>query len=307
MTKYRLSYNLNGFNETIDLSKLDCLKNKDITDIKLIDDFTKSFKSLDELLDFLKRNKVLDKEINKLFITKEKKDKKNNNIIYEKIYEGEFLFFEKDSKYLDISYLYSIIESNMKNGTFIRELSEKLYKKYNSKQYGPNNINSVLLTLMRLGRNVELYGYESLSNNDINEYISCIDNLIILEFFKYDYKNYEFYKKYDNNGNAIINYNNLRSFAVYIIKKMKKDLIRKNYIKEDKILERKYKEDTEHEEFLTYEDFEKSNDEILETYNPDTTEKLDYKDSSTQLPKRELKKELDNIAKKLVIKGDAYH
>ena len=75
MAKYRLSYlNVGGNYTSLDLKKLDCLKGLKTTDIEIIDRFTTNFTNEEELLEFLKRNKVINEDVNKLYITIDKNE-----------------------------------------------------------------------------------------------------------------------------------------------------------------------------------------------------------------------------------------
>ena len=72
--KFRLSYKDNEEFIPIDLGKLQCLKDLDVTEIKTIDNFTTSFKSYGEILEFLKRNKLINDSVQELFITIDSKE-----------------------------------------------------------------------------------------------------------------------------------------------------------------------------------------------------------------------------------------
>ena len=301
MSKYYLGFRSNGVVESIDINKLDILKDKNTTDIKTIDDFTKRFDSMGDLTNFLKNNNLLDQYINILFIAKVKKEKEYNTSYKEKIYKGEFLFFKEDEKYLELSYLCKFIRDNFKDGNFIETLADNYYKKYNGKRNGPSYISSVLLTLLRISRKIKVYGYDVLTGNEKEEYLKCIDSFIIFEFYKYEYDFCSgiFNKKYDKNG-SLKNYVNIRTFAIFV-----KEYIVK-YKKEEKKEDKKsvvkpVRREIEHEEFLTIEDFDSVNEQILKNYKEDKFEPIiDGHDVIAPLTKRKLKKELNNIAERLV-------
>ena len=309
MSKYALGYKLNGVVNRVDLTRVDCLRNKDITDIRTIDCFTKSFDNKEHLLNYLKSLNIIDDIVNDVFVVKEKKDKNSSIKIFDKIYKGEVLFFKNDSDYLDLSFLCIFLVKILNNGEFIKNLAETYYKKYNKKRNGPGYINSTLVTLMRIGDRIKNGEYDSLTPSDLKAYRQCLDNFIIFEFYKYDY-NYlsgQFIRKTDKDGNYT-NDINIRTFGIYVkeylmFKKSEKYTTFKN-VKEEK---KEEIDEDDHEEFLTQEDFDIVNEQILSTYKEDKEGPYeDGVDYIKPLTKKELKSDLNNIAKKLVIKGDAY-
>ena len=88
MAKYRLGYKKDGIVRTVDLSKLEYLKNEDVFDIKTIDMFTVNFDTKEDVLKYLKRKMLIDDSVRDLFIVKEKKDKETNEKYFHKIYKG---------------------------------------------------------------------------------------------------------------------------------------------------------------------------------------------------------------------------
>ena len=295
MSKYRLSYYDNGVTNSIDLSKLDFFKDKDCYDIKYIDEFTMQFSDLRDLLSFLKINNVVDEDVKRVFITKDKRDKDSKIVNREKIYNGDYLLFKNSSVYFHMSYIYKYLTDNLENGEVIEQIVDSYYKKYFSRGIGPKYIENVLLSLKSLSKFVKNSGYSSLPNSEINEYVNNIDKFMIFEFYKYDYIPYkgEFVKRTDNDGNSIRNHINMRNFIINVILKNKKlNNISEVVSSKEKAL------DDEHEEFLTYEDFEMSDREIIDSYSND---EKDVNDEHYFRPnKRELKVEYKNISDELV-------
>ena len=306
MSKYRLCYKLNGIIKYVDLSKLDCLKGKDTTNIKTIDNFTASFENIENLVEFLKKNNLLDESINKLFIGKDKKDKESNETYRDKIYKGEFLFFKKNSNYLDLSFLCKIIRENIRDGKFVVKMAETYYHKYNKTRIGPSHINCVLNIIINLATLINKNGYDSLTNGDKETFVDCIDDFIIFEFYKYNYDHFNarFSKVYDDKG-SVKNYVNIRTFAIYLMEYFK--ILEYKKDKKEVEIQKSCLNYDDHEEFLTYEDFERLNNEILSTYESDGKPIIEGHDIIKPLTKRELKMELNNIANELVNKGNTYH
>ena len=319
--KYRLSY-INGVTKkAIDLSKLECLNNLDVTELENIDNFIASFKSKDELLNFLRENELIDEKVRNVFITREIKDKIVKGGVYqERIYYGECLFYKDDYSFLNKKQIKYFIRTNAEEGRIIRIIAENYLKKY---QNGPNNIRGVLETLKKLASTIESKGMSSISYSDEVEYNKCIESFISFEFNKYDYNTFtrEFIRKRTTDGKSINNYNSIRRFAIFVINNPE---LKEKFMKgvENKIIpkldvydnesvfkkEVKFKDintTEDHEEFLTEEDFEKVNHNILETY--DDSESIYEEDGHEHirpLTKEELKDSLEELAENFIIEND---
>lgn len=186
MSKYRLSYKKNNNYVSIDLNKLDFFKNKKDTDIKIIDEFTTKFNNLEELLEYLKNNKLIENNVNKLFITIDKKY--NNSTLLKKIYNGDKLLFSKDIEYLNISNIYRWIMFNKNNYEYMIKIADKYLEKYKNtynKETKSSSIIAVFSNLKNISRLLkENKGY--ISKEIFFEFESSVEDFINFEFYKID-------------------------------------------------------------------------------------------------------------------------
>ena len=317
MAKYRLSYFDGIVTKPIKLEKLDCLKGKDVTTLEVIDSFIATFNNKDELLDFLKENNILDEEVKKVFVTKELKDKEIKNRVYqERLYNGDYLFYKEDYCLLNISEIKKFIRVNAKNGRIIKIIADNYLKKY---QKGPSSIRGVLETLRGLSNVIAAKGISAISYSDEVEYNKCIENFITFEFNKYDYNPYtrDFIRKRDNNGKSIKNYSNIRKFSLLLLtnpelKNLFKSGIELNIKSNLEVFDNsvaKYKNssrtDDEHEEFLTKEDFDLINKQILTSYKDTDSSYVEGEHEHIRpLTKKELKQSLEEIKEAYIRAND---
>lgn len=305
MSKYRLSYLGYGGLKSIDLKKLDCLIGYKVTDIDVIDKFTTSFNNLEELLMFLKRNNLITDDVNKLYITIDKKV--DNNIINKKIYNGEKLLFKNDIELLKISFIYKWILSNKNNNNYIIAIANNYMDKYKNAYNridGSSYILSLFSTLKNIAINKNNYNIE---NGEINEFNKCISDFIDIEFYKLDkfkWTNYKIIeKKKDKNGNYLKNYRNIHDFVI-LIKELDKSLNKINS-KNNKslIVYNNIEEETnlDNEEFLTYDDYINTNEGInrVEEFEP----YIDGNDFIAPITLEEIKESLNNYDKRVLKKN----
>lgn len=132
MAKYRLCYLENEQYVAVDLSKLECLNGKKITDLKTIDEFTTGFDNGYDLLEFLKRNKLISSNVDHLYITMDKKN--SDRVFNSKIYKGEYLLFKKDRIFLELSNIYKwFLYNQTHNPDILINFCDKSIKKYTIK------------------------------------------------------------------------------------------------------------------------------------------------------------------------------
>lgn len=279
MSKYRLCYLGYGGYKSIDLSKLECLKGFKVTDIKVIDDFTTNFESEEELIEYLKKNGLIDSSVKKISITVDKKE--NNNVINKKIYNGEKLMFKNDKKYLNASYIYQWLINNRNDYDAISIICDNYINKYKN-AYNRIDGSSFILGLFTSILNLAIKlknNKESMSLRQINEYNDSISDFIDLEFYKIDKEKLKYegkiVKKKDSDGKYLKSYRNIHDF-INVLKEHKLDL---ENIKDFEELQKEIKsninvinkpvEEEKEEEFLTP-------DEIKEAY-PDTFDEHPHK------------------------------
>lgn len=303
MSKYRLSYlSIGGIYKDIDLSKLDCLKNFTTTDIEIIDAFTTNFNNEEELLLFLKHNKIIEEDVNKLYITIDKKIE--NNKINKKIYNGETILLKKDFNLLNISFIYKWIMENKDNEYYIKSIANNYIEKYKN-AYNRINGSSYILTLFNNLKYLIINKNNKTENEILKEYEKCISDFIDIEFYKIDKdilsKEKRILKKKDKDGKYLKSYRNIHDFVILI---NTLDYNLQNDIKTNNLIELDDNEEIktlkEHEEFLTYEDYQKTNEYLLKEYKERLF--IPYREGNdyiSPISKEELKDCLDEQVKTL--------
>lgn len=285
MSKYRLSYLNYGGYDSIDLEKLECLKGKKVTDIQVIDELTTSFESLDKLLDFFKRNNLIDDDVYKLVITVDKKQ--DGEVINKKIYRGEKLLFKEDKKFLNISFIYKWIMANTNNLDVIIKICNNYIEKYKNafnRITGSSYILSVYNSLRALAYSKkENKGY--IRPSELREFDETIKDFINLEFYKVDkdvlFKEGRIDRKQENDGSYKKSYRNIHDFVV-LLKSM--NLILTSSLEKERDITFSKKNSTnnvksleyDEEEFLTEEDIVRANNQILKNIVDIDTSSDDY-------------------------------
>lgn len=260
MAKYRLSYLEYGGFKAIDLKKLECLKDCDVTDIKIIDKFTTNFKNEEELIEFLRRNEIITEEVNKLYITIDKKN--NNEVINKKIYNGDKLFFKDDYKYLSVSFIYKWLSYNRNNFDAITKICDNYIEKYKN-AYNRTDGSSYILSIFYSIKNT----VKSIKNNNSEvtkstylDYQESIEDFVTIEFFKLDKEQIVkgiFARSKDKDGNVRQQYRNIHDF-ILLLKQIDKDLqlySSEKLVDENKVRTYDNYVESDHEEFLVEDDF----------------------------------------------------
>ena len=293
--KYNLSYIDNGIIKSIDLQLFSTLSKKDLHEIKNIDELTTIYNSEEELLDNLKFLNLIPNNINKLYLT--------HNVNGEEIigYNGDILLFKKDKEKLDIRYIKNVFENYKEEPNKLLILARQYLKKYNKSKGMMLKVKD-LIFYANLKRESS---FNYLCSDEIEELNGTIDNFI----------NTEFYDK--TKQDKTIRYSNIRDFVIkekyveaeYNISRLhdylkyNNNILKSNIKKDDLINEENIEDDNE--EFLTMADFDKVDNSILDGYHEDFEIYQDGKDYIVPITKKELKKALDDIGKKLSLKpGD---
>ena len=293
--KFRLSYKENNKLIPIELDKIDKLKDKDIIEIKTIDEYTTSFSTYDELLRDLKNKGLIPEHVIKLYITF---DVKENKETIQQLYAfNETLFFENDIKKLRTSYVCNIIRNHIRDGKFMQNAISYFAKKNPHKNYG---------MLERISYDLSTHGDYVLTPSEYSEYIDGIEDLI----------NYVFFKK-DKEGNLIPSYRKCRDFICYLggenpiaTKNIKSTPTQHKQITIDEVIEEYCEEDS----IGTYRENKKYNKEFVKNYGLDKEGKIDeslifepYRDGNdwiAPITPKEIRESLDSYAKKLCLKRD---
>lgn len=311
MAKYRLSYLSYGGYKAIDLEKLECLKGKKVTDIQVIDEFTTSFKNMDTLLDFLKRNKVISEDINKLVITVDKKQ--DGEIINKKIYRGENLLFKSDKNFLNTAFIYKWVISNNDDFNTLINICDNYIEKYKNaynRITGSSYILSVFNSLRALALNKkENNGF--ITPNELKEFNETIEDFINLEFYKIDkdiLNNTGKIERKLDNGTHKKSYRNIHDFVILLKSldiDLNKSMVSKPMIETIKVRDNNFVEEQEEfEEFLTSEDINRVNVSILKDYKYEKYEGYqDGIDYHAPITEEELTSALYESGMKLVKKG----
>lgn len=314
MAKYRLSYLDYGGYTSIDLEKLECLKGKKVTDIQVIDELTTSFESLDKLLEFFRRNGLIDDNVRRIVITVDKKQ--DGEVINKRIYRGENLLFKQDKNFLNSSFIYKWIISNANNLDAIVKICDNYIEKYKNaynRITGSSYILSVFNSLRALACNKkENKGYVSLS--ELREFDAAITDFINIEFYKIDKdilaSEGRIARKQEDDGSYKKSYRNIHDFVV-LLKSM--DLILYTKLEDKKVIETMDASNDvellEVEEFLTLDDINRSNKQILDgyTWNDDADYELcrDGNDFHREMSKVELEEALLDGGKELLKKNNS--
>lgn len=300
MSKYRLCYLNRGSYVDVKLDKLECLMDRKTTDIEVIDEFTTKFNNISELLEFLKRNKLIPIFTNRLYITI---DNKNS---YKKIYNGHKLLFKEDSEYLKLSYIYKWIVYNKDNSDLMISIAENYIEKYQN-AYNRTTGASYILSLFNAIKHIALNKNNNImETNELKEFDKCISEFIDFEFYKIDKKKFdlekEIEKKTDKDGKHIKQYRNIHDFII-LIKSLDKNLERYlNNIKseEKEIISYDDYKDEYNEDYLTYDDYKRTNKKLIDNYKEDNFEPYrDGNDYIVPLIKEELEECLEDNVRKL--------
>ena len=221
MAKYRLSYLGYGGYKSIDLEKLECLNGRKVTDIQVIDEFTTSFENLESLLEFLKRNRIVDEDINKLVITVDKKE--NGETINKKIYRGENLLFESDKNFLNMSFVYKWIIGHSDDSDLIIAICDNYIEKYKNafnRISGSSYILSLFNSLRALAYNKKVNAEGYMRASEFKEFDDTVRDFINLEFYKIDKdilsKTGRIERKMENDGTYKKSYRNIHDFIILL-------------------------------------------------------------------------------------------
>ena len=288
MAKYRLSYLGYGGFKSIDLEKLECLRGRKVTDIQVIDEFTTSFENLGALLDFLKRNRLLNDDVNKLVITVDKKE--NGETINKKIYRGEKLLFNSDKNFLDMSFVYKWIMKYADDSDLIIEICDNYIEKYKNaynRITGSSYILSLFNSLRALAYNKKENAHGYMRASELKEFDDSVRDFINLEFYKIDKdvlsKEGRIERKSEEDGRYKKSYRNIHDFIV-LLKSMGLNLNKgldsgyvsnkkTTFIVEDNV--QPIEEETDVEEFLTEDDILRVNKQFFNSTKSDVESDVD--------------------------------
>ncbi len=281
MAKYRLSYLGYGGYKSIDLEKLECLSGRKVTDIQVIDEFTTSFENVESLLEFLKRNNIIDDDVNKIVITVDKKE--NGETINKKIYRGENLLFKSDKNFLDMSFVYKWIMNHSDNSDLIIKICDNYIEKYKNafnRINGSSYILSLFNSLRALAYNKKENAGSYMRVSELKEFDDSVRDFINLEFYKIDKdvlsKTGEIERKMENDGTYKKSYRNIHDFIILLKsmglnlnKGLTEDVHTKikstiSVINNSQIIQTE--EEDEREEFLTEDDISRTNKEFFKNY-----------------------------------------
>ena len=260
MAKYRLSYLENGGYKAIDLSKLECLNEYNVTDINVIDKLTMMFRGYDDFIRFLIRNKIIKDDNIKLEITIDKKLSHNGSTYNKPIFNSDKLLFSSDEELLKYSNILKNIREHIYDSDYIYKLAVNYEEKYSNaynRISGSSFILGIISIIKTTAIKLEKNGKNSLSFNELNEYEDAINDLYIIELYKYDTikennRTVDIIRKKDAYGKYIKNYRGLHDF-INLLKHLDPELVK---IEED-----------EPEEFLVLnEDFRRVNKEIVDNH-----------------------------------------
>ncbi len=322
MAKYRLSYLGYGGYKSVDLEKLECLMGRKVTDIQVIDEFTTSFDSVEVLLAFLKRNKIIEDDVTKLVITVDKKE--NGVTINKKIYRGENLLLKSDKKFLDVSFVYKWIMANINNPDLMVDICNNYIEKYKNaynRITGSSYILSLFSSLKALAYNVKEKTGDYIRPSELKEYENSVKEFINLEFYKVDkdvlIREGRIERKCEDNGVYKKSYRNIHDFIIFLkslgidLEKYKNSEIISTINSTFKIADNhtvEEQEEEEQEEFLTEDDVVRSNREFFRNYKEEPIDEADLNsgfggnDYPYAMSRKELEDSLYDTGMSLVMK-----
>ena len=287
--KYNVSYIKDG--EIIPLK----YKNKKMfdSDLRTIDRSTLILSSEGEVLYYLKGMKLIPEDVDKLYISRT--EIINGEEVENIIYDGDILLFEEDKNKFNTEYIQktlSFFKSRINIST-LAKLFELYYKKYNLPKYKleqkkyihfANMLNRVKKILLLIDKRL----------NNIFEVDPEVEKKLdkaIEEFYNKEFLNIT------KNGTTL-KYGNVRDFII----KVKYAYGEYDVDRKHTYLDNNKKPEVEtQEEFLTEEDFVRSTNEILKTYNNDFVPYQDGNDYITPLTKEELSN-IDDMGTSLNLK-----
>ena len=277
--KFNLSYMENDKYIPIDLKKIKGTDVFDMKKIKSIDYFTTSFNNLDEVLLYLKQNSLIPENVDKLYITYDKKVA--GKVFQEIYYYGEKLFYKKNIEQLKTSYSYSLIKNRTNHGKFIMYIVEHYRKIYKHRTFG---------NLYNLANSISKYGYHFLTPSEKSEYNEEVDKFL----------NYIFTKKTKDGVQPA--YRNIRDFICF----MGKEKLIHNYNKDITSNEVENESLELENENIIYNEYKKHNISFVDELSEDSffesyKDGYDYITSSTT---EELVSDFNEYGKKLCIKRD---
>lgn len=321
MAKYRLSYLGYGGYKSIDLEKLECLSGRKVTDIQTIDEFTTSFENLEALLEFLKRNKIVDEDLNKLVITVDKKE--NGETINKKIYRGENLLFKSDRDFLNMSFVYKWIINHSDYSDLIIAICDNYIEKYKNafnRINGSSYILSLFNSLRALAYNKKENAEGYMRASELKEFDDTVRDFINLEFYKIDKdilsKTGKIERKMENDGTYKKSYRNIHDFII-LLKNMEIKLdkcLDKDFVSKKKStisivdnVQEQIEQDEEIEEFLTEDDILRTNKQFFDSIKSDNVNedddyesRLDGHDFHYKMSREELEQSLYDTGMSLV-------
>ena len=269
---YNLSYVKDDRVIPIDLSGIYAHYDVDIHSIKTLDDFTISFPDQETLVEYFKVLKLIPNEddINKIYMSHTVK--KNNKISENIIYDGDILLFQNDRIHLDIEYVKYILDKYRDEPVKLKDLGELYLSKYRKTP----SMARVACGLYGYGKIKTEVGFRCLSNSEIMQLESDLREFIDKEFYRKSKDKKEKTVKYQNVRDFLIKqkyaeglYNIHRThsynrFNVITDKYFAQEVLVSNKSKKPKKQKPQYIKN-ETEEFLTMEDYEMSNREIIDS------------------------------------------
>lgn len=290
VAKYYLTYIKNGKKENVALDRLECLSDKDVTDINTIDDFTTFFIDSNEMLTFLKRNNIITDDVIHLFISSDYKCEKDE---VKKIANGEEILYKSDRKLLSLGFIKRWISFYRDKDLVVRMCKVLKYKYLSSKEdsYPLEIIDDLEKVIIEVNNRGALPTYLS---EDLDKTTT--------KFVNFEFKKGKNKKWKNIHDMAVL----LPKIDENIDKKivMKEDLInplivRDNIKKVFKFQQNSIEEEKNcEEEFLTREDFDRRDEEdILSHYKKDDFEEVrDGQSYIRSKSKDELKRDLRALA-----------
>ena len=240
MTKYYLIQNGKEIENAIDFNKIEGFNNLDSYKLKDIVTFTSTFYNEEDLKFFLVKNNLIElKNMGKELKIVYRHNKKQKTLMYGITYKNDYEFF-------DVNVIKRFLYENQKNYDLLEKLCNHYKNAYNQ-EINLHIIKSYVIFSRNEGIDYDVTNSEK--EQMIKTYQDAINRFVDKTVTKFDSKKLE----------VVENYKGLRDLAMFLSYQYKKqqndyELIKMYDMELEKIIE---EHNNEHEEFLTYEDYDR--------------------------------------------------
>lgn len=234
MSKYYLTLVGIDKEKTIEFNKIEGYESYDCYSLRDIDKFTSQFNNVDELKNFLAKNNIIDyKHSDKSLRILYNYKKEEKNLKYGVVYKDNYKLF-------DIKRIKNYLYDNLENYDLLEEMCNQYEEAYMQEE----NIDSIRRYIRFFSNNdVYFYSMNSEKNQMIKECKEAIDKFVFRITTRY----------IQNQHKSVENYRPLRDLAMFLNYQQK---LKEQSLELERLIE-EHRNETE--EFLTEEDYERTN------------------------------------------------